>query len=121
MPYHPPVQLAKALVTLDLMSGGRIRLGVGAGWMRAEFRRLGIPYEERGAITDEYLRAMRELWTAERPSFAGRYVSFDDVSFPPVCERTTPRAQREVPSSVPTRSSAISVRTRCRPSASSSR
>jgi alkanesulfonate monooxygenase SsuD/methylene tetrahydromethanopterin reductase-like flavin-dependent oxidoreductase (luciferase family) len=51
--YHPPVQLAKALVTLDLMSGGRIRLGVGAGWMRAEFRRLGIPYEERGAITDE--------------------------------------------------------------------
>jgi probable F420-dependent oxidoreductase len=83
VPYHPPVQLAKALVTLDLMSGGRIRLGVGAGWMRAEFRRLGIPYDERGAITDEYLRAMRELWTAERPSFDGRYVSFHDVSFLP--------------------------------------
>jgi probable F420-dependent oxidoreductase len=83
VPYHPPVQLAKALATLDLLSGGRIRLGVGEGWMRAEFRRLGIPFEERGAITDEYLRAMRELWTAERPSFSGRYVSFDDVSFLP--------------------------------------
>jgi probable F420-dependent oxidoreductase len=77
------VQLAKALATLDLLSGGRVRLGVGAGWMRAEFRRLGIPFEERSAITDEYLRAMRELWTAERPSFSGRYVSFDDVSFLP--------------------------------------
>ena len=77
------MQLAKALATLDLLSGGRVRLGVGAGWMRAEFRRLGIPFEERGAITDEYLRAMRELWTAERPSFSGRYVSFDDVSFLP--------------------------------------
>jgi probable F420-dependent oxidoreductase len=89
VPYHPPVQLAKALVTLDLMSRGRIRLGVGAGWMRAEFRRLGIPYEERGAITDEYLRAMRELWTAERPSFTGRYVSIDDVSFLPRPTRPT--------------------------------
>jgi len=83
VPYHPPVQLAKALATLELMSAGRIRLGVGTGWMRAEFRRLGLPYDERGAITDEYLRAMRELWTAERPSFQGSYVSFDDVSFLP--------------------------------------
>jgi probable F420-dependent oxidoreductase len=83
VPYHPPVQLAKALATLDVMSGGRIRLGVGAGWMRAEFRRLGLPYDERGAITDEYIRAMRELWTSERPAFSGRYVSFDDVSFLP--------------------------------------
>jgi probable F420-dependent oxidoreductase len=90
VPYHPPVQLAKALATLELMSGGRIRLGVGTGWMRAEFRRLGIPYDERGAITDEYLRAMRELWTAERPSFEGRYVSFDDVSFLPRPARPIP-------------------------------
>jgi alkanesulfonate monooxygenase SsuD/methylene tetrahydromethanopterin reductase-like flavin-dependent oxidoreductase (luciferase family) len=51
--------------------------------MRAEFRRLGIPFEERGAITDEYLRAMKELWTKDAPRFAGRYVSFDDVSFYP--------------------------------------
>src|SRR5689334_21371953 len=58
VPYHPPVQLAKAIATLDVLSGGRIACGVGVGWMRAEFRRLGIPFEERGAITDEYLRAM---------------------------------------------------------------
>jgi probable F420-dependent oxidoreductase len=83
VPLHPPVQLAKSLATLSILSGGRIRLGVGAGWMRAEFRRLRIPYDERGDITDEYLRAMRELWTAERPVFQGRYVAFDDVSLLP--------------------------------------
>ena len=90
VPLHPPVQLAKALATLSIMSGGRIRLGVGAGWMRAEFRRLGIPYDERGDMTDEYLRAMRELWTAERPSFRGRYVSFEDVSLLPQPPRPIP-------------------------------
>jgi probable F420-dependent oxidoreductase len=83
VPYYPPVQLAKALATADVASGGRIRLGVGTGWMRAEFRRLGLPYEERGAMTDEYLRAMRALWTMDRPRFAGRWVSFEDVSFLP--------------------------------------
>ena len=83
VPLHPPVQLAKSLATLSVLSGGRIWLGVGAGWMRAEFRRLGIQDDERGDITDEYLRAMRELWTAERPVFKGRYVSFDDVSMLP--------------------------------------
>lgn len=83
IPYHPPVQMAKALATVDVLSGGRISLGVGAGWMKAEFRRLGIPFEQRGAITDEYLRAMIELWTSEAPKFKGKYVSFDDVSFEP--------------------------------------
>jgi len=65
------------------MSGGRIRLGAGAGWLKGEFERLGIPFDERGTITDEYLRAMQQLWMSERPSFSGRYVSFDDVSFLP--------------------------------------
>jgi probable F420-dependent oxidoreductase len=83
VPYHQPVALAKALATLDVVSNGRLSCGVGTGWMRAEFRRLGIPFDERGAITDEYLRAMRELWTSEAPSFHGRYVSFEDVSFFP--------------------------------------
>jgi probable F420-dependent oxidoreductase len=89
VPYHRPVQLAKAVATLDLVSRGRFRLGVGSGWLRAEFRRLGIPYDERGAMTDEYLRAMRELWEAEAPAFSGRWVSFDDVSFLP-----RPRSRR---------------------------
>ena len=82
-PYHPPVQAAKALATLDVLSGGRVRLAVGVGWLKGEFERLAIPYEERGAITDEYIQAMRELWTSENPSFLGRYVAFDDVSFLP--------------------------------------
>jgi probable F420-dependent oxidoreductase len=83
VPYLQPVPLAKAIATLDIVSAGRFRLGVGAGWMRAEFRRLGLPFAERGAMTSEYVRAMRELWTSELPSFSGRYVSFEDVSFLP--------------------------------------
>jgi probable F420-dependent oxidoreductase len=83
LPYHSPVHLAKALVTADVMSGGRIRLGVGTGWLKEEFERLGVPFAERGAIADEYIRALRELWTSGSPSFSGRYVSFDDVSFLP--------------------------------------
>lgn len=83
LPYHHPVQLAKALATLDVLSNGRALCGVGAGWMRAEFRRLGITFEQRGAITDEYLRAMKELWTSDAPAFSGNYISFEDVSFFP--------------------------------------
>src|SRR5262249_40035933 len=83
LPYHPPVQFAKALATLDRVSNGRLILGVGTGWYEQEFERLGIPFAERGDITDEYARAMLELWTAERPSFEGRYVSFREVSFYP--------------------------------------
>jgi alkanesulfonate monooxygenase SsuD/methylene tetrahydromethanopterin reductase-like flavin-dependent oxidoreductase (luciferase family) len=61
VPYHPPVQMAKALATLDVVSGGRVLYGVGSGWMKAEFRRLGIPFKQRTAITEECLRAMQEL------------------------------------------------------------
>jgi len=83
VPYHHPVALAKALATLDVLSDGRVLCGVGAGWMKAEFRRLGIPFVARGAMTNEYLRAMKELWTSDAPSFSGSYISFDDVSFYP--------------------------------------
>ncbi|MGO9056304.1 MAG: TIGR03619 family F420-dependent LLM class oxidoreductase [Candidatus Binataceae bacterium] len=80
VPYHPPVQMAKSLATLDVVSGGRVLYGVGSGWMKAEFRRLGIPFKERAAITEEYLRAMKELWSSDSPRFSGKYVSFEDVS-----------------------------------------
>ncbi len=83
LPYHPPIQLAKALATLDHVSNGRLIVGVGTGWYEEEFQRLGLPFAERGDITDEYVRAMIELWTAERPRFRGKYVSFEDVSFHP--------------------------------------
>lgn len=80
VPYHPPVAMAKALATLDVVSNGRVLYGVGSGWMKAEFKRLGIPFKERAAITEEYLRAIRELWTADAPRFSGKYISFDDVA-----------------------------------------
>jgi probable F420-dependent oxidoreductase len=78
-----PLVLAKQLATLDALSGGRLILGVGAGWLEEEYRALGAPFAERGAATDEYLKAMRTLWTAERPRFAGKFVTFPEVLFAP--------------------------------------
>jgi probable F420-dependent oxidoreductase len=83
VPYHPPVQAAKALATLSIVSGGRLNLAVGVGWYQAEFERLAVPFHQRGAITDEYLRAMKELWTSDQPQFAGKFVSFAEASFLP--------------------------------------
>lgn len=83
VPYHHPVALAKALATLDVVSHGRVLAGVGAGWMQAEFRRLGIDFSRRGAITDEYLRAIKELWASDAPRFSGERIAFADVSFFP--------------------------------------
>ena len=85
VPYRPPVQTAKLVSTLDQVSQGRLILGVGAGWLRGEFRTLGIPFHERGAITSEYLRAMKALWTQENPTFAGQYTSFANIGFEPKC------------------------------------
>jgi len=85
VPYRPPVQTAKLVSTLDQVSQGRLILGVGVGWLRGEFRTLGIPFHERGAITDEYLRAMKVLWTEEEPSFSGKYTSFSNIAFEPKC------------------------------------
>lgn len=83
LPNHQPVNFAKALATLDHVSNGRLILGVGTGWYEDEAHRLGYRFAERGAITDEYLAAMRELWTSDDPRFDGEYVSFADVSFYP--------------------------------------
>ena len=83
LPYHPPIQYAKQLATLDVVTKGRLILGVGTGWFEEEFERLGLPFAERGAMTDEYLQAMIELWTSDRPTFSGKYVSFRDVTFQP--------------------------------------
>ncbi len=85
VPYRPPVLLAKLISTLDTVSQGRLTLGIGAGWLRGEFRVLGVPFAERGALTDEYLRAMKVLWTEERPSFEGRTIRFSGIAFEPRC------------------------------------
>jgi probable F420-dependent oxidoreductase len=80
LPQRNPVVTAKAVATLDhLAGGGRVLLGIGVGWLAEEFRTLGVPFEDRGARTDEYVGAMRALWGQERASFKGRFVAFDDV------------------------------------------
>lgn len=83
LPYHHPVPLAKALATLDVLSRGRLVVGVGVGHLRAEFRTLGVPFAERGAITDEAIEALRVLWTSDAPRFEGRYTRFRDVILEP--------------------------------------
>jgi len=80
LPQRNPVITAKAVATLDHMAGGgRVLLGIGVGWLAEEFATLGVPFEDRGARTDEYVAAMRVLWSQERASFTGRFVSFTDV------------------------------------------
>lgn len=84
VPHRPAVLTAKILYTIDNLSEGRLTLGVGAGWCREEFEAIGTdPFDERGAVTDEYLLACRELWTEENPSFNGKYVKFDNIFFQP--------------------------------------
>tara|TARA_B000000460_G_scaffold193860_1_gene140715 strand:+ start:7 stop:960 length:954 start_codon:yes stop_codon:yes gene_type:complete len=84
VPHRNPLIAAKSLATLDLLSEGRLVVGVGVGWMREEFQALGLPpFEERGAVTDEYIRAFKVLWTEDDPHFQGKYISFDDISFLP--------------------------------------
>ncbi len=84
VPYRAAVHTAKALATIDVLSGGRLTLGVGVGWMREEFEALGAPpFAERGRVTDEYLAAFRELWTAPSPEFSGDHVSFSNIAFEP--------------------------------------
>jgi probable F420-dependent oxidoreductase len=79
VPYRNPVVQARMVATLDQLANGRLILGVGAGHVRSESGVLGVPYEERGRMTDEYLRVMIAMWTHDRASFHGEYFSFDDV------------------------------------------
>lgn len=82
--HRAPVLAAKTIATVDVLSGGRLTLGVGVGWMREELEAIGAPpFAERGAVADEYLRIFKELWSSERPAFEGRYASFSDIAFLP--------------------------------------
>jgi probable F420-dependent oxidoreductase len=76
LPEHNPVELAKRAATIDRLSGGRLLLGVGAGWLKEEFDALGVPWEHRGPRTDEYIQAMRRLWAAGEATFTGQFVQF---------------------------------------------
>lgn len=83
LPQRNPLVLAKQAASLDVLSGGRLRLGLGVGWLAEEMRAVGVSPSERGERTNEYLDAMRALWTDEAPSYRGRYVSFDGVDAHP--------------------------------------
>lgn len=83
LPTHQPVRLARTAATLDRLSDGRLTLGVGVGPAGIPYEAFGVRVEERAARTEEYVVAMRELWTAERASFSGRFVRFDGVPFEP--------------------------------------
>jgi probable F420-dependent oxidoreductase len=80
IPYRHPLVVGKMLATIDVLSGGRVILGAGTGWLREEFEALGAPpFEARGAVTDEYLHVMRLAWTTDPVTFSGRYCRIDPV------------------------------------------
>ncbi len=79
LPQRNPLVLAKQLASLDVLAVGRLILGVGAGYLEPEFRAIGVPLEDRGVRTDEYLTAMTALWTMEQPVMKGRYAEFSGI------------------------------------------
>jgi probable F420-dependent oxidoreductase len=83
VPEHNPVALAKSAASLDRLSRGRLALGIGVGWSQEEFAALGVPFERRGARTDEYLVALRTLWSEDPASFTGEFVNFTDIRLNP--------------------------------------
>lgn len=83
LPAQHPIVTAKALAGIDWLSSGRVTATFGAGWLKEEFDLLGVPFHERGAMCEEYIQAIIELWTSDEPAFEGRYVSFRDVAFEP--------------------------------------
>ena len=92
MPHRHPVLAAKTLATIDVLSGGRLTVGVGAGWMKEEFEALGAPpFEHRGSVSGEYLEAFKEMWTSDTPNYEGKYVHVSDVAiFPKPVQKPHP-------------------------------
>jgi probable F420-dependent oxidoreductase len=83
LPEHNPVVVAKQAASLDVLSGGRLTLGIGAGWSREEFEALGVPFERRGTRMTEYVAAMRVVWGEDVASFAGEFARFDAIRVNP--------------------------------------
>ncbi|MGD9932491.1 MAG: LLM class F420-dependent oxidoreductase [Dehalococcoidia bacterium] len=94
VPYRDPVFTAKFLSTVDYLSNGRLVVGTGAGWMREEFAALGVPFDERGPRTDEYLRVFRNLWETETSTFEGRWKQYSGM-------RMFPKAAAERRGTIP--------------------
>ena len=83
LPQRNPVVLAKELASVDVLSGGRLVFGVGVGYLEPEFRALGVSFENKGARTNEYIEAIRALWTPQSPRYEGRYASFSSIDAMP--------------------------------------
>ena len=80
VPHRPAVVTSKMLATIDVLSGGRLVVGIGAGWLKVELDAVSTtPFAERGAVTDEYIDAMRTIWTQDKPVFQGKYVKIDGL------------------------------------------
>jgi probable F420-dependent oxidoreductase len=103
LPQRNPVVFAKQVASLDVVSGGRVILGIGVGYLEPEFRAIGANYEDRGAVTDEHLEAMQHLWYDDKPEYHGRFAEFSGVDahprpvqqpIPIVIGGHTPRAYR---------------------------
>lgn len=84
LPYRNPFLTAKAAASLDVISGGRLIMGIGVGYMKAEFAALGVPFEKRGALVDEALQAMKLAWTGEPVSFKGQLFDAQEVQLLPL-------------------------------------
>lgn len=83
LPQRNPLILAKQVASLDVLSHGRLLLGIGVGYLEPEFRAIGVPLTDRGTRSDEYLVAMRRLWTDDEPAFDGKYASFSGIDAHP--------------------------------------
>ena len=84
LPYRNPVILGKMIATADVLSRGRVILGAAVGWLEGEFDALNAPFANRGSLSDEYLRLLKELWTNPTPSFQGQHFQFSDVTASPM-------------------------------------
>jgi probable F420-dependent oxidoreductase len=92
LPQRQPLVLAKQLASLDVLSNGRVVFGLGVGWCEPEMRSVGASFPDRGRIADEYLAAMRAVWTQPKPAFRGRFVAFEGVqAMPRPAQTPTPR------------------------------
>jgi probable F420-dependent oxidoreductase len=91
LPQRNPLVLAKELASLDVVSKGRLIFGLGAGYLEPEFRALGAPFEDRGAVTDESIEVLKAMWTMEKPAYHGRFFSFSGIdAYPRPVQRPHP-------------------------------
>lgn len=91
LPQRNPTVLAKQVASLDVLSSGRFLLGLGVGYLEPEFRAVGVPLEDRGRRSTEYLEAMRQLWSSDAPAYDGKYVKFSGIdAYPRPIDRSGP-------------------------------